>query len=259
MTMRKKMVLAALCLCAACNNAPVANAPGAATAETDTINYALNSDSVKLSLGTAKPPEGFYGVTLPCTDCKGIEQTVLFKPDLSYRLEELVTGTQTITDASSGAWKLADNQVWLYEDSSVRAHYTWHGDTLLYNDPKSGVLIPLRKLPGAMENTTWVAKKRAGLKFFGVGTEPFWNISIDEQKGLSLAMPDWPAPKTFKAVKGIAAGDSLLYLTNNDSARLRVVVYKRFGYDGMSGKVYGNTVRLVYKGRVYTGAGELFK
>lgn len=252
----KKMLPFAVCLLAACNgNAPVTNTATTATAGSDTINYALNTDSVKLMMNNTTPPEGFYGVTLPCTNCKGIEHTVLFNRDLSYRLEEKVLGSETAVTKIKGSWKPLKGDIWLYKDGGVTARYSWKGDTLHYIDAKSGVRIPLRQLPAAMNNTTWKSKGAEGIEVFGIGTEPFWNITVDEHKSIVFTLADWPKPMTFKWSKPLVSADSTVYQTRKDTGRLRVVIYNTFCSDGMSDNIYNNKIKVVYNNDVYNGCG----
>lgn len=256
-----KCFSALVCVVAAgCNNGvTTATSSVTNTAETDTINYALNEDSIKLQLANTTPPEGFYGVTLPCTNCKGIEHTVLFNKDLSYQLEETVLGSRTTLKKTTGSWKPVKGDIWLYKDSSVVARYTWKGDTLNYIDLKSGVRIPLRQLPGAMNVAAWKSKKEQGIEFFGVGNEPFWNITIDEQKSIVFTLAGWPKPASFKPSKPVISADSTVYGTSNDSVKLRVVIYTGFCSDGMSDNVYNNAVKVVYNDNVYQGCGVVYK
>lgn len=252
-----------LCFLFACTDNTVtdtAAATDSAEAETDTINYALNEDSVKLQLSSTTPPEGFYGVTLPCTNCKGIEHTVLFNRDLSYRLEEAVLGRETTVTKITGSWKPANGDIWLYnKDSSVVARYTWKKDTLNYIDLKSGVRIPLRQLQSALENTAWKSKREEGIEVFGVGNEPFWNIAIDEQKSIAFQLADWPKPQLFKRAKPIVSADSTIYQTRNDSATLHVVIYNRFCSDGMSDNIYPHQIQVRYNNTLYEGCGMVYK
>lgn len=254
-----------LCLLApfflpACDTPSANNHPFSSdTTETDTTNYALNDDSVKLTLANPKPPEGFYQVMLPCTNCKGIEHTVLFNPDLSFRLEEKVMGSNEVTTKTKGVWKPVHEDVWLYKDSSVVARYTWHGDTLNYIDSKSGVQIPLRPLQNVLDNATWKSKKTQGVAVFGIGNEPFWNITINEQKSIVFTLADWPKPITFKRATSTVSADSTVYATSNDSARLRVVVYNTFCSDGMSDNVYSSHINVQYNDKMYQGCGVVYK
>jgi len=253
----KKLLPFAVCLLAACNNnAPATTAATTTdTTETDTINYALNEDSVKMQMANTTPPEGFYAVTLPCSNCKGIEHTVLFNRDLSYRLEENVLGSESLTTKVTGAWKPVNGDIWLYKDSSVQARYTWNGDTLNYIDLKSGVRIPLRPLQNILDNDVWKEKRNEGVVFFGTGTEPFWNIRMHKQQGITLSFPEPEKPIRFKYTAPVATPDSTVYQTGKDTAKLRVVIYNRFGNDGMSDAMYPNRVTVYYKNRILQGSG----
>jgi uncharacterized membrane protein len=256
-----KSLLLVCCLCAlGCNNdATTTAAPPPDTTETDTVNYALNEDSINLQLTNTTPPEGFYQVTLPCTNCKGIEHTVLFNPDLTYQLEETVLGSANVRTKTTGVWKPANGDIWLYKDRNVVARYTWKGDTLNYLDLKSGVRIPLRQLSAAANIAAWKSKQKEGIEFFGVGNEPFWNITIDKQKSIVFNLADWPKPVSFKTVKPLLSADSTVYQTRNDSATLRVVIYNTFCSDGMSDNIYNNKVKVLYNDTEYNGCGIAYE
>src|SRR5215217_1924963 len=101
----KTFCYASYLIAVSCNDGTTSVQTPVDTTETDTVNYALNEDSVKLQLANTTPPEGFYGVTLPCTNCKGIEHTVLFNRDLSYHLEEKVLGSDNTVTVTTGSWK----------------------------------------------------------------------------------------------------------------------------------------------------------
>ena len=242
-------------LLAGCNDNALSIHTPTDTTERDTTNYALNTDSIKMTLNNTTPPEGVYQVMLPCTNCKGIEHTVLFNRDLSYRLEERVLDRADEVTKTIGAWKPVKGDIWLYKDSSVVARYTWRGDTLHYIDLQSGVHIPVRPVPSASSNSAWQQKGAEGIEFFGIGNEPFWNIAIDEQKSIVFTLADWSKPVSFKASKPVVAADSTVYQSRTDSAKLRVVIYNTFCSDGMSDNVYNHKVKVTYNTDVYEGCG----
>lgn len=184
---------------------------------------------------------------------------MLFNRDGSFRLEETVVGSASAQQQTTGAWKPAAGAIWLYRDSSVVARYTWRGDTLNYIDLKSSVRIPLRALPNAMDNTAWKSKGTEGIDVFGVGNEPFWNISIDEQKSIVFNLADWAKPQSFKPAKPSITADSTVYQTRNDSATLRVVLYNRFCSDGMSDNMYPVKIRVQYNSTYYEGCAVPYK
>lgn len=254
-----KIVLPLCCMLLACNNDSLNSTVEIDTTSTDTVNYAANTDSMLMNTNTMQPPEGIYQAMLPCTDCKGIEHTVLFKPDLTYRLQEIKLGKKGgAAFTVAGNWKPSEGVLWLYKEGVVQARYTWGTDTLLYMDAQSGKRYPLRKLISALDNDVWRAKGEAGIEFYGVGNEPFWNIEVDEQKNILFHLAEKEAPLSFKAVPPARAGDSTVYNTTTDSVTLRVVVYNTFCSDGMSDYIYSNSVKVVYNGQTYRGCGIRF-
>lgn len=251
-----KIILPLCCVFFSCGNNSLNTPVETDTTTADTVNYAANTDSLLMNTNTMQPPEGIYQGVLPCTDCKGIEHTVLFRPDLTYRLQELKMGKKGETPfAVAGNWKPSEGVLWLYKEGVVQARYTWGGDTLLFMDAQSGKRFPLRRLPSALDNDVWRAKGEAGIEFYGVGNEPFWNIEIDEQKTILFHLADKGAPLPFKAVQPVVAGDSTVYNTASDSATLRIVVYNNFCSDGMSDFIYSNSIKVLYNGQTYRGCG----
>ncbi len=230
----------------------------------DSVNNdgTLLNDTTTMTLDTfkksTKTPNGFYGVMLPCPDCKGIEHTVLFRPDLTFRMEENKWGKRQAFTKAEGRWKAIDGKIFLYKNDTVKARYTWQGDTLYYVQPDDRSFA-MRQLTAAAENPTWQKKGEAGVEFFGVGNEPFWSVEVDEQKRVSFHLAEWQAPQTFKAKAPVTKGDSTVYSAKSDSASLRVTVFSTFCSDGMSNFIYTNKVRIVYNGQVYQGCGILFK
>ena len=252
-----KISLGFCLLLAACANDSSLNLPTPTdTLATDTINYATNIDSLQMVSNTVPPPEGIYQGVLPCTDCKGLEHTVLFNTDLTFKLQEVKLGKKVETPFTvTGSWKPSKGVFWLYKEGVVQARYTWQTDTLVYMDAKTGKRYPLRPLTSVLQNDVWQAKKGAGIEFYGVGNEPFWNIEIDEQKSISFHLADWAKPQQFKPVQPQVTPDSIVYNTAHDSATLRVVIYHTFCSDGMSDFIYNNSVKVQYNGQTYRGCG----
>ena len=245
------------CLLLACNNDSLnTTVTQTDSSFTDTINYAANPDSLLMATNTVKPPEGMYQGILPCEGCKGLEHTIYFKPDLTYRLQETKLGKKGEAPfAVAGTWKPSEGIIWLYKEGVVQARYTWQTDTLVYMDAKTGKRYPLRRLPSALDNDVWRAKGSAGIEFYGVGNEPFWNVEVDDQKSIAFQLADWPGPQQFKPGTPQVAGDSIVYNSANDSATLRVVIYNTFCSDGMSDFVYAQSVKVLYNGQTYRGCG----
>lgn len=228
------------------------------TLNRDTTNYAITDTTGKAPPKNIEAPEGIYQVVLPCPDCKGIEHTVSFNPDLTYHIEELKLGRQSETQKTEGNWKPGDGKIWLYKDSSVKARYVWQGGTLLYLEP-SGNAIPMQKLTAVTDNVVWRNKGKEGFEFFGTGNEPFWSIEINEQKSISFQQADWHTALKFTASKPYATPDSIVYSARNDSIALRITIYNTFCTDGMSENIYNNKVKVYYNNQVYNGCGVLYR
>ncbi|MFN2458852.1 MAG: copper resistance protein NlpE N-terminal domain-containing protein [Chitinophagaceae bacterium] len=244
-----------------CNDATVTSTiPQDSLAKDSSLH--LPNDSITDPFVNTRPPQGIYQVVLPCKDCKGIQHTIAFYPDLTFKLEEEKMGKKEGIIKMDGYWKVAEGIISIHKDQLVRARYAWQGDTLVYIEP-SGNRIGLVKLMTATENKVWSDKKKEGLEFFGVGNEPFWNIEIDQEKHITFHLADWPKPVKFKSVKPVVSSDSTVYTTSNtttkDTATLQVTIYNTFCSDGMSDYMYDNKVKVFYKRQVYSGCGILYK
>jgi uncharacterized membrane protein len=217
-------------------------------------------DTTTVTLDTfqksTKTPVGIYQVMLPCEDCKGIEHTVSFKQDLTYRLEEKKWGKKVVAK-SEGRWQPNEGKIWLYQNDSVKARYIWKGDTLCYLFPEENT-VALRRLTPATDNLTWQKKAEKGVDFFGVGNEPFWNVEIDDQKNIAFHLAEWKTPKIFKPVLPTFSDDKIIYNLKTDSSTLNITIFNNFCSDGMSDFIYNNSVKVVYNNQVYNGCGILF-
>ncbi len=70
-----------------CNNGADSNSSNKESTSDSNDNL---TDTTTAALDTfqqnTKRPQGIYQVMLPCVDCKGIEHTVAFNQDLTFRL-----------------------------------------------------------------------------------------------------------------------------------------------------------------------------
>jgi uncharacterized membrane protein len=67
-------------------------------------------------------------------------------------------------------------------------------------------------LPDITTDTLWQHKKNAGVDFFGIGNEPFWNIEIDEQGQTTIRMADWESAVSLKTPwASLSSKDSIVY------------------------------------------------
>jgi uncharacterized membrane protein len=235
-----------------CNDAALNNSEQDTTQKADSIQ--AHHDSTNVGVAT-RPPEGVFQATLPCNDCKGLQHTIAFHNDLSYQLEEMHMGKNTTTQ-TRGHWKPANGIISLYDQQKIAAQYQWKGDTLVLMNANRQIPLQQRSLASGLD--VWKKKSAAGIDFFGVGNEPFWNVEVDENKQIQFHLSDWPAPRKFASVQPVISADSIVYLTKNDSASLRITIYNRFCSDGMSDNIYTSEVKVLFNKQVYRGCGQVF-
>ncbi len=228
--------------------------------DSNTSNKANDTTTVTLDTlqKNTKLPLGFYQVMLPCADCKAIEHTIFFNDDLSYQIEEKRWDKEDAVSRTTGNWRPNEGKIWAYENDKVRARYEWRGDTLVYIEPSDNVII-MQKLSTALQNDVWRNKGKEGVEFFGIGTEPFWSIEIDEQKAIQFQLANWAKPLSFKAVPPVKNADSILYKMGKDTSALLVTIFNQFCNDGMSDNIYNNRVKVIYRGMEYNGCGITYK
>ena len=87
--------------------------------------------------------------------------------------------------------------------------------------------------------------------YHAVGTEPFWNLLIDEHN-LTFTQPD-AAPVTQPTPKVIVGIAGEIYQT----PRINVNIVHAQCSDGMSDRVYPDKVQVTVDGRQFNGCGGL--
>jgi uncharacterized membrane protein len=228
--------------------------------QTDTEYQAVQDTPVTAAITVKsepplRNPSGIYQGIL---ELEGkMEQTVAFYPDMTYRLEEHYVEKDS-TVALQGTWAPSNGFIWLYDDHVVRARYRWKGETLEYYNPLNRKSYPMQSRTGVMVNKVWREKKNAGLSFYGIGNEPFWNIEFTKTDTLSFLLSEWSKPIRLKLKEKSESKDSAAYLAGNDSTQLKLTIYPLFCSDGMSDFIYRNRIRVEYKGQVYHGCGEKY-
>lgn len=241
----------------ACNpNSAPAPGPGTDSALPDgTVvdTASMAEDTANLGVNTPSP-RGFYYTPLPGGGTRGAMHTVLFRPDLSFELQEGTPAANLPRKRHSGRWRPDNGVLRLYEGATEVAQYRWAGDTLQL--VRDGSALPLVPAPAAADNPNWAGKRREGVEWVGVGTEPFWNVEIDEGKAVRFHLAEWAAPRTFRWERPLVSTDSIVYRLGSDTARLRVVIYPTFCSDGMSDFTYTRTVQVEWKRQVLRGCAE---
>ena len=91
----------------------------------------------------------------------------------------------------------------------------------------------------------------APVAYHGVGTEPFWNLAIDE-RSLTFTRPDTP-PVVQPRPKVIVGFAGEIYQTQ----RIDVNIVHAQCSDGMSDRVYPDKLQVTVDGTRYDGCGGL--
>lgn len=242
-----------------CNNNPGVNGTGPDSISIESKKPSDSVPAIKDSSYTTiqtRSPEGIYQATLPCSDCKGLQHTIAFYKDKTFRLEEEKWGGNNSLTKTTGNWNTTNNIISLYKDQLAIGQYKWKRDTLAY--VQNNKEYSLKRLTSASENDVWKNKKKEGIEFFGVGNEPFWNIEIDK-KNIAFHLAEWEKPVRFKYSQPLISTDSITYNTSNAAASVQLTIYNMFCSDGMSDFIYNNKVKLVYNGTIYEGCGIYLK
>jgi len=207
-----------------------------------------------------KDPSGIYRVILPYNDSIKFEQIVKFNNDNTYRLQEkFMPGKKDSLVLSEGTWAPSNGCIWLYKDQVVAGRYKWKGNELQYYDPQYKKTYAMHPLSDIMSNKTWKDRKEQGFVVFGVGNEPFWSVALNNNDTISFRLADWDDAVKMKVSEAKMASDTTVYLAQNDSSKLKLMVLPYFCSDGMSDFIYPNKVQVQYNHQTYRGCGVLYK
>ena len=214
------------------------------------------------SLDSALP--GIYRGTFPCNDCDGIQQTILFNKDNTYRQEQIETGKSGSPKTGNGIWRIENNNVHLTQNDDSEILFRLDNDTLFAQKINNIKIIDsskyrlFRRLL-ASENKASEIKRKEGIEFMGMGNEPFWQLNIIKGKTASFKMPDWKTPVVAPLESLVENSDSLVYHLVTNKTNWSVTIFPQFCDDGMSDFLYEYKVNIVYNGAVYKGCGVMLK
>lgn len=205
-------------------------------------------------------PSGAYQGMFPCKGCEGIQQTIVFNDDKSYKQEQLVWGKSAIPKTSEGSWQKKNGKIELSQNSKLAIVLMKKKDTLfgvningvLIND-SSKYILTKRKL--AANNSVWNKKRSQGIDFTGLGNEPFWTLEIDNEKFILFNLAGWNKPVIVPVEKPLINKDSTLYNIKTDTTKWSITILPQFCGDGMSEYLYQYKVNVNYKGTLYKGCG----
>lgn len=209
---------------------------------------------------------GFYDGVLPCKDCQGIKHTLLLKDSGRFRLEEFTLGRSTFPKKTEGRWNRQGDSLRLTANRELLVTYYIKNDTLRLGYQEGNPIADsisknywIARQPAAASNAAWQKRGQAGVDFYAIGNEPFWNLEIDREGSIAFRIADLPKPLLFNYRPPRETKDSSYYLVDSGSARLEVTVFNEFCSDGMSDNLYEHRVHVRYKGETFKGCGVYLK
>lgn len=205
-------------------------------------------------------PSGAYQGMFPCKGCEGIQQTIVFNDDKSYKQEQLVWGKDALPKTSEGTWQKKDGKIELSQNNKTAIVLMKKKDTLfgvningVWVNDSSKYILTKRKL--AANNSVWNKKRSQGIDFTGLGNEPFWTLEIDDEKFILFNLAGWKKPVIVPIEKPVINKDSTLYNLKTDTTKWTITIFPQFCSDGMSDYLYQYKVYINYKGTLYKGCG----
>ncbi len=246
-----------------CNGNPGADKPVSVrdtSVVQDTVVFV--KDSTMLSTYADSLPSGAYQGVFPCQDCDGLQQTILFRPDKTFKQEQLMWGKNETPKISEGKWKRENGRIELTQNDKKAITFVKKEDTL-FTISISGVSLNnsskyfLTRRSLAHNNPIWLEKQKKGIDFAAAGNEPFWNLEIDKEKFISFKLADWKKPLMISIEKPLITRDSIFYKLKADTTKWTISIYPQFCNDGMSDYLYQYKVNVYYNGINYKGCGVM--
>lgn len=207
---------------------------------------------------------GFFQSPVPCSTCDGSQQTLLLLADGSYRLEDRLFDSTRSVKSYRGSWANQDERLMLFEGDAIIAKFIIQNKSLKtierqgipFSDSVAREHI-LSRREWIMDNPGWSNKKDQGVEVYGIGTEPFWSVSIGQEPGIIFTQID-QQPIFFPYTAAEQKGDTLVYNTISGTDSLLVRIDPAFCSDGMSDFLYAYTLSVRFKGQQYRGCGSVF-
>lgn len=211
------------------------------------------------SLADSVPTGAFQGI-FPCTDCDGIQQTILFNNDKTFKEEQMIWSKNESPKMSTGNWQRKNGRIILSQNNTPVMELIKKEDTLFAVNI-NGVIInnsskyALIKRPLAGASPLWDKKRLQGINFAASGNEPFWSLEIDYEKFISFKLADWKKPVITGIEKPVLNKDSIFYKLKTDTTKWSITIFPQFCNDGMSDYLYQYKVNVNYNGILYKGCG----
>src|ERR1700690_399307 len=219
-------------------------------------------DSVQSSVISDSLPLGAYQGIFPCKDCEGIQQTILFNADKTFREEQMIWSKNESPKISEGNWQIKNSKIELTQNNKTVIDLVKKRDTLfavningVAVNNSSKYILTKRNL--ANNNPVLDKKRLEGVDFAAIGNEPFWNLEIDFEKSISFKMADWKKPVITGIEKPLINKDSTIYTLKSDTTKWSIIIFPQFCNDGMSDYLYQYKVNVKYNGVLYKGCGVM--
>ena len=209
---------------------------------------------------TYNPIIGAFQGILPCTGCKGIQQSIIFYNDKTYEQEQVMLGKNNMVKKGSGIWELNDDKIELKKNNRLEIVMLKRNDSLFFTTI-NGVTVKdsfkyiLTKKNLADSNAEWNKKKAEGIDFIAMGTKPFWKLEIKNQQFILFKLADWKKPLIVAPEKPVINNDSTFYKLKKDTTGWTITIFPQICSDGMSDTLYRYKVNISYRGFIYKGCG----
>jgi heat shock protein HslJ/uncharacterized membrane protein len=213
---------------------------------------------------------------LPCEDCEGIDYTINFKDDYTFKQIFVYKGKDEEFITDEGVWSFVSDSVIELEsydygklflvsgkklimlneyeerfESSIEDKYTLHKDPSTVKDIKEvGEIKDVQPVKEVVKtnSSSYQEKFLNGVDFIAIGSEPNWTLELDLEKSMNFATMDDIKINT-PAVEGIKAQDAdvTLYRAKTESGELVITVIREDCQDNMSGERFTYKVRVEAK------------
>ena len=213
---------------------------------------------------------------LPCNDCDGIDYSLNFQNDFTFKQKFINKGKDEEFIVDEGTWVFDSDSVIELESSDYGKYFLISGKKLIMLDDygdrfdlslepqytlhKDGSSIknleesnevkdvqPIKEIV-EMNPSLYQDKFLSGVDFIARGNEPNWTLEMDLEKNIEFATIDG-IKVSIPSVKGIKAQDSdvTLYRAISDAGELVITVIKDNCQDNMSGEEFTYKVHLEAK------------
>ena len=212
-------------------------------------------------------PSGFYLGMLPCSNCEGIQRSIMFSDDGNYKTEELSWGKGTQAKKTEGRWEKEKGKFLLYLNDKVVSRYKLVKDSLI-NIENNGARIPdslsrqyvLFKKNTAPLNPSWKKRKSEGIDIIGNGSDPAWSVEIDNSKLILFKLATSAKPVIIPIEIPTITRDSTVYTAFTDGGTgLTISIFSKFCSDGVSDHLYEYKMTVGYKGEMYKGCAVILE